>query len=210
MNIGERIKRRRKQLKYSADKLGALIGKDRATVYRYEKNEIENMSIALIEPLAKALNVTPAYLMGWEDVEPFQLTSEYQFIPHKISAGLPLEVEYTEMCETITIPDELLGKYAGNKNIFFMRVNGDSMNKIFPHNSLIAVKKTEVSDVKNGDIVVYSNSYEYSVKKFFDVGDQLVFRPESTNPAFTDHILNKSNENLRLHGKVVTYIVNLD
>ena len=67
MKIGERIKNRRKELGLSADELAELLGKNRATVYRYESSEIENMPTTILEPLAKALRTTPAYLMGWED-----------------------------------------------------------------------------------------------------------------------------------------------
>ena len=66
MTIGKRIKLRRKELKITADELGAILGKDRSTIYRYEKGDIENMPIDVLEPIAKALQTTPAYLMGWE------------------------------------------------------------------------------------------------------------------------------------------------
>ena len=63
---GERIKERRKALGLSADDLAARIGKDRATIFRYEKGEIENMPLVVIYNLAEALHVSPGYLMGWE------------------------------------------------------------------------------------------------------------------------------------------------
>lgn len=67
MNIGARIKYRRKELGMSADKLAEILGKDRSTVYRYEKGDIENLPLDILEPIAKALGTTPAYLMGWEE-----------------------------------------------------------------------------------------------------------------------------------------------
>ena len=67
MTIGERIKQRRKEIGLSVEELAEKLGKNRATVYRYESNEIENLPISIIASLAKALNTTPAYLMGWED-----------------------------------------------------------------------------------------------------------------------------------------------
>lgn len=67
MTIGDRIKLRRKELGMSADKLGEVIGKNRATVFRYENGDIERMPIDVIEPIAEALLTTPAFLMGWED-----------------------------------------------------------------------------------------------------------------------------------------------
>lgn len=68
MAIGHRIKERRKALKMSADELAKRLGKDRSTIYRYEKGDIENLPIDILEPIAKALETTPQYLMGWEEM----------------------------------------------------------------------------------------------------------------------------------------------
>ena len=67
MRIGERIKQRRLELGYTAEAIAKLLNKNRATIYRYENGDIENMPIDVLEPLAKALNTTPAYLMGWQE-----------------------------------------------------------------------------------------------------------------------------------------------
>ena len=67
MEIGMRIKNRRKELGMSAEKLGELLGKNRATIFRYENGYIENLPLEIIEPIAKALRTTPQYLMGWEE-----------------------------------------------------------------------------------------------------------------------------------------------
>lgn len=69
MEIGQRIKKRRKEIKMSAEELGKRLGKDRSTIYRYEKGEIENLPLDILEPIAEALETTPAYLMGWEKVQ---------------------------------------------------------------------------------------------------------------------------------------------
>jgi transcriptional regulator with XRE-family HTH domain len=67
MTIGQRIRARRKEIGMSADALGKKLGKDRSTVFRYEKGDIEKVPIDILEPIAEALNTTPAYLMGWEE-----------------------------------------------------------------------------------------------------------------------------------------------
>ncbi len=79
-NIGERIKNRRKMLGLSVDELAETIGKNRATIYRYESNEIENMSITILGPLAKALHTTPAELCGWDYVPPDSILSSSEKI----------------------------------------------------------------------------------------------------------------------------------
>lgn len=67
MKVGDRIRAKRQDLGLSVDELAARLGKNRATVYRYEKGDIENMPVNVLEPLAEVLQTTPAYLMGWED-----------------------------------------------------------------------------------------------------------------------------------------------
>ena len=66
MNTGDRIKQRRLELGLTVDDLAEKIGKSRATIYRYENGDIENMPTPILEPLAKALDTTPADLMGWQ------------------------------------------------------------------------------------------------------------------------------------------------
>ena len=67
MTIGNRIKNRRKELNLSVDEVAEKLNKNRATIYRYENDEIENLPINILEPLAEILDTTPAYLMGWEE-----------------------------------------------------------------------------------------------------------------------------------------------
>lgn len=67
MSIGQKIKELRNQLNMSVDDLAAKLGKNRATIYRYERGDIENLPLDVLEPLANALETTPGYLMGWED-----------------------------------------------------------------------------------------------------------------------------------------------
>ena len=60
-----RMKQRRKELGISVEAVAAALGVSVATVYRYEKGDIEKVPGALLEPLARVLHTTPAYLMGW-------------------------------------------------------------------------------------------------------------------------------------------------
>lgn len=74
MTIGQKIKDLRKKQNMSVEELASKLGKNRATIYRYERGDIENLPLDALDPLAKALHTTPAYLMGWEDrtVDDFQ------------------------------------------------------------------------------------------------------------------------------------------
>ena len=67
MNVGERIKQRRKALKMSADELAESVGVSRSTIFRYEKGDIEKVGPEVLKKIADKLNVSPGDLMGWED-----------------------------------------------------------------------------------------------------------------------------------------------
>ena len=69
MNIGDRILARRQELGLSVEEVAKALGKNRATVYRYESHDIEKMPLSVLEPLSKILQTTPAYLMGWNEKE---------------------------------------------------------------------------------------------------------------------------------------------
>lgn len=64
---GSRIKDLRIQKGISADELGRLIGKNRATIYRYEDGSIDTVPIGTVKKLAEIFEVSPAYLIGLSD-----------------------------------------------------------------------------------------------------------------------------------------------
>lgn len=135
MTVGERIKLRRKELGMNADDVAAKIGKDRATVYRYEGCKIENMPIGVLEPLAQALGTTPAYLMGWEDDIPSNTelpapnaTSDFVTFPvmGEIAAGYDSLALENWSGETVDIPTSYF-KGRDKSEFFVLEVKGDSM-----------------------------------------------------------------------------------
>lgn len=92
MTTGEKIRVRRKQLGMSVDELAAKLGKNRATIYRYENDSIE-MPAALLKPLSDALETEPSELMDWGEL--LVSASEHQervreLLP-QITEGLSIE-----------------------------------------------------------------------------------------------------------------------
>ena len=64
MTTGQRMKMRRKEIGLSAERVAEILGISPATVYRYEKGDIEKVPGDLLQPIAQALQTTPAYLLG--------------------------------------------------------------------------------------------------------------------------------------------------
>ena len=87
MRVGERIKSRRKEIGLSAEEVAKELGVSPATVYRYESNDIMNMRIDKLEPIAKALRTTPAYLIGWEDDKKENPPAESQRILESVNSS---------------------------------------------------------------------------------------------------------------------------
>ena len=102
MTKGERIKARREALGLSVGALASRLNKNRATIYRYENGDIEDMPITVLEPLAKALNTTPAYIMGWEE-EPMDFETLLNALNEARSR--PDSPEITEAVEKLINPE---------------------------------------------------------------------------------------------------------
>lgn len=134
----------------------------------------------------------------------------YPYIDNYVSAGSPTTISGMENLPKIQVPDELIGNYAGSSKLFFLKVNGESMNRVIPNDSVIGIIEYDsIYDLKNGDIVVYSTEdSEYAVKYFYRDGNKLIFRPNSTNPNYYDTIFD-IKDNIKIIGKVVQYSVTL-
>lgn len=64
-DIMSRMKKRREELDMSYQTLSDKVGISKSTLQRYETGYIKNMPVDKLEDIANALQVSPAYLMGW-------------------------------------------------------------------------------------------------------------------------------------------------
>lgn len=67
MTIGDRIKELREEIKITQEELAKHIGSTKQTIHKYENNIVTNIPSDKIEVIAKVLNTSPAYLMGWTE-----------------------------------------------------------------------------------------------------------------------------------------------
>lgn len=71
MTVGERIKNLRLKFDISQVELADKINVSKQTLYKYENNIITNIPSDKIEAVAKLFKVSPSYLMGWDNEDPF-------------------------------------------------------------------------------------------------------------------------------------------
>lgn len=78
IEIGKRIKNAREKADMSLNDVALKLGVNKSTILRYENGEISKVKAPIIDGLAKALNVSPHYLMGWEVGEEEQKKNDIQ------------------------------------------------------------------------------------------------------------------------------------
>ncbi|AYV93561.1 helix-turn-helix domain-containing protein [Fusobacterium necrophorum subsp. funduliforme] len=82
MDTGKKLKEKRLQLGLTLEEVGKIVGVAKSTVRKWETGDIENMKKDKIVLLAKALHVSPAFIMGLEDEynNNFHISSEQKQI----------------------------------------------------------------------------------------------------------------------------------
>lgn len=153
-----------------------------------------------IEMLANYFRIEKSDLI--ENIENKQrLQARYYMTPvyGRISAGQP---NWAEECIEGRIPIDIeLMNILNPEECFFLRVNGESMNKEIRNGAYALIRKTDVVD--DGDIaVVLVNGYDATLKKFSKQGDFVVLEPMSTDPSFKTQIYTKDTE-IKIIGKYI-------
>lgn len=216
-----RLKLAMKSTKTSQCELARLSGINKGSISSYVSGKYlpKQDKIYII---SKILNINPEWLSGnseymnIEEVVPFVQTpnfNSYPMISGSVSAGLPSLIDGEDDFDRIELPDFFLGKYAGNKDIIVMRVNGDSMNRTIPDGAIVVVlTSVKISSISTGDIVIFSDNYDYSMKRFFNdkKNRRYIFSPDSFDSNFSDIVFDYDNcDGIELIGKVIMYNVSL-
>lgn len=215
MTTYDNIKNRRIELNLSQDELAKKLGySDRSAISKIEAGNYD-LSITKIKAIAKALNIPVYDLVEWEEpnkkdstpISEREAYHTYVLNPTLASAGSSSYNDgYSEALE-IEVPDALLGKYAGRKDLQFIKVTGESMNNVIKPDSIVAyTTEPSLTNLNGGDIVLYRYQSEQGIKRFYDIGDSVLFRPDSNMSDFQEQRFLK-DEYLEIIGKVVIYSV---
>lgn len=129
------------------------------------------------------------------------LNKKYYMCPvyGQISAGQPNWAE--ENIEgRIPIDTDLMDIY-NPEEYFFLRVNGESMNKVIKNGAFALIHKQDA--VENGEIaVVLVNGYDATLKKFTKQGNLIILEPNSTDESFETQVYDKTTS-IKILGKYV-------
>lgn len=67
MSIGNRLRKRRKELGFSLQKLASLCELSKSYIHNLESGMVTNPSIRSVEVIAEKMGISPSYLAGWSD-----------------------------------------------------------------------------------------------------------------------------------------------
>lgn len=206
MGFKERFTQLRKELGLTqeqlAKKLG--IGYTRTAISAWEvgRNEPSNSDTVKI---AEFFGVSTDYLLGKSDIRNPEKTSNISDkiymcpVYGQIPAGEP---NWAEECIEGRLPlDPNLMNIVDPEECYFLRVNGESMNKIIKNGAYALIRKADW--VENGDIaVVLVNGYDATLKKFTRNNDVVVLEPMSNDPTFQTQIYTKDTP-IKIIGKYI-------
>lgn len=201
MTTGERIKMLRKEHNLTQEELGLKIGVQKAAIQKYEKGTVKNIKRDSLIQLAKVLDTTPEYLLGWDDMpENAEVVDESDFVNipiiGRVAAGLSC------FAETNIYDYEPVHKHdvRDGEQYVFLKVIGDSMYPIFMEGDLVLVRCQ--SSVDSGSYAIVMIDEEDGVVKKVVYGSDFI-ELHSINPMYPVRRFEKEDVlRLRIFGLV--------
>ena len=184
MDFKDKIKFNREKLGYTLEELSKLVGVSAPTIQRYESGEIKNVRRDKIAKLAKALDVTPSYLMGWEDENSEPILEN---IPGIIT---PVKMKRIPILGTIACGNPIFadqnydGYFMIDSNLpeadFVLKAKGDSMIEAnILEGDFVFFRKQR--DVDNGTIAAVLIDEEATLKRINKSNDVIILQPCNKN-----------------------------
>lgn len=209
--IGNRVKKRRQELGLSQDDLAKRLGYQyRSAVSKLEKGGTV-FKQALLMKVAKALNTTPSYLMGYDANDQDAKSDSQEEIDIPIKNLVPFEVKEIPIlgkiaCGEPIFADEECSQYSTVSGIhadFALEAQGDSMIGDRIYNGDIVFCRNQPT-VENGEIAVVIIKDEATLKHFFYYPDRGLVILKASNPAYEDLIyMDDEMADIRILGKAV-------
>ena len=112
--LKDNLRAARLRARMTLDDVAQKVGVSRQTIQRYESGVIQNIPSDNIEKMAKALNVSPGVLMGWEQA-PVPDTDEQEQSQPSILLRAEKELPPEKLRELADVAEFYLVKYGKKK-----------------------------------------------------------------------------------------------
>lgn len=67
MGMADRIKEKRISMGFTQEELGEKLGLQKSAIAKYENGRVQNIKRSIIADMARILECSPSYLMGWDE-----------------------------------------------------------------------------------------------------------------------------------------------
>ncbi len=149
--------------------------------YEYGKRDIKGTTLA---ELAGVFGCTVNFLLGLDGARPIPASSSAPTVG-RIAAGTPREALQLDG-ERMWCPPSLAERFP---HAFFLRVSGDSMDRVFPDGCWVLIDPDQCEVVSGRRYAVLVNGDDATLKTCYLAGDSVVLHPESSNPAHKDRLI---------------------
>ena len=205
--FGKKIRLRRIELGMTQDELAKITGyTSRSSINKIEMGLV-NLPQSKIESIAKALMVTPTYLLGWESPQSKQPVFDYANISPIQTQKIPMLGDIA--CGKPIFADEHRESYVqagiNIKADFCLTARGDSMIGARIHDGDIVFCRSQ-SMVDNGEIAVVVIGDEATLKRvyFYPEKKKLVLQAE--NPKYEPYVfVGNELDDIAILGKAVAF-----
>lgn len=183
LDLYKNIKSLRLSKELSQEQLAAMTGyKDRTSIAKIEAGKVDLSQSKIIE-FAKALGVSPSYLMGWNSSDDVDLTKIKGIIPIKKVRRIPI-LGQIACGNPILAEENYIGYFTADDKYldsdFCLYAKGDSMTGAeIDDGDLVFIKKQ--SDVDDGEIAAVLIDDEATLKRVYKIADKVQLRADNPN-----------------------------
>ena len=209
MSLHDDIKQRRIELGLTMADVAQSVGVSEATISRWESGDIANMKRDKIVSLAKALHVSPSFIMGWDEPETEDIVSS-----NKYNNVFPIKAHKIPLLGDIACGEPIFASEDKESYVlagtdiradFCLRACGDSMiNARIYDGDIVFIREQPM--VEKGEIAAVIINDEATLKRVYYYPEQnkIILNPE--NPASEPFVyVGEELNSIRILGKAIAF-----
>lgn len=209
MSLHDDIKQRRIELGLTMADVAQSVGVSEATISRWESGDIANMKRDKIVSLAKALHVSPSFIMGWDEPETEDIVSS-----NKYNNVFPIKTHKIPLLGDIACGEPIFASEDKESYVlagtdiradFCLQACGDSMiNARIYDGDIVFIREQPM--VEKGEIAAVIINDEATLKRVYYYPEQnkIILNPE--NPAYEPFVyVGEELNSIRILGKAIAF-----
>ena len=209
MSLHDDIKQRRIELGLTMADVAQSVGVSEATISRWESGDIANMKRDKIVSLAKALHVSPSFIMGWDEPETEDIVSS-----NKYNNVFPIKTHKIPLLGDIACGEPIFASEDKESYVlagtdiradFCLRACGDSMiNARIYDGDIVFIREQPMVEKGEIDAVIINDEATLKRVYYYPEQNKIILNPE--NPAYEPFVyVGEELNSIRILGKAIAF-----